>query len=319
MTKDAVLELLRTDGSVSGQEIAARLGVSRTAVWKAVEQLRGEGYQIESASNRGYRLAEGGDVLTAAGIAKYLRHKELRVQVEPCVTSTNAMLKAMAEEGAPAGTALVACRQTAGRGRRGRSFYSPQDSGLYLSLLLRPKTDARHATALTALAAVAAAAAIESVSGREARIKWVNDVFVDGKKVCGILTEAGVDWESGTVQYAVVGVGINVRAPEGGFPAELEEIAGAVFDGESAPEARCRLAAAVLDALMDGCDAPEACYEEYRKRSLVIGRHVRVLLPEREPEEAFAVDIERDFALLVRTEDGSTRRLAAGEVSIRPD
>lgn len=315
MTKDDVLSLL-SENSLSGQEIAKKLGVSRAAVWKAVEQLRREGYRIESATNRGYRLAPDSDGLSAAGIERYLRHRELRVRTEECVPSTNTLVKELAAAGEAEGFALVAGRQTAGRGRRGRSFYSPADTGLYLSLLLRPRMSAEQSAGLTAMAAVAVAEAVERLSGRKAQIKWVNDVLLDGKKICGILTEAGVDWESGEVDYAVVGVGINLRTPEGGFPRELPE-AGAAFDGCAVPDLRCRLAAAVLDGLMDGRERPGECLEAYRARCIVPGREIAVLRPGQEPLRALALEVDEGFALRVRYEDGSEGRLQAGEVSIR--
>ena len=321
MTKDDVLTLLwEAPGRyLSGQELAGRLGVSRAAVWKAVEQLRDEGHRIESAPRRGYLLSPEGDALSAAGVRRYLRHTGLSVTVEPQVTSTNAILKALAEQGAPEGTALVAASQTEGRGRRGRSFFSPEDTGLYLSLLLRPKSDGFAPAAVTAMAAVAAAEAIEDLSGRPTGIKWVNDVLMEGKKVCGILTEAGMDWESGEVNYAVVGLGFNLFTPPGGFPGELHAVAGAAFDGLSVPSLRCRLAAAVLDGLLDGYArlGDHRCWEAYRARSVAPGRPVRILLPGREPEPATALDVEEDFSLSVRLTDGTVKRLSAGEISIR--
>ena len=192
MTKEDLLSLLwqNADAYIAGEELARRLSVSRTAVWKAIGQLRETGYNIESVSNRGYRLLSESDVLSEEGIRRHLKHQELKLQVYKTITSTNTVLKSLAAEGAPAGLVLIAEEQTAGRGRMGRSFYSPADSGLYLSLLLRPNVSAVEATRLTACAAVAVAETIEELSGRPAQIKWVNDIFVDGRKVCGILTEA---------------------------------------------------------------------------------------------------------------------------------
>ena len=241
MTKEDLLTLLwqNADAYISGEELARRLSVSRTAVWKAIGQLREAGYNIESVSNRGYRLLSESDVLSEEGIRRHLKHQELELQVYKTITSTNTVLKALAAEGAPAGLALIAGEQTAGRGRMGRSFYSPADSGLYLSLLLRPNVSAVEATRLTACAAVAVAETIEELSGRPAQIKWVNDIFVDGRKVCGILTEASVDCENGMMHYVIIGLGVNTRVPAGDFPEELKGIAGAAFDANSIPELRC--------------------------------------------------------------------------------
>ena len=260
-----------------------------------------------------------GDVLSAEGIARFLRHRELRLRVYPTIGSTNTALKAMAAEGAEAGLALVAAQQTAGRGRMGRSFYSPPGSGLYLSLLLRPELPAAQAVRLTACAAVAAAEAIESLSGAETAIKWVNDIQIGGRKVCGILTEAGLDCESGRMHYVVVGVGVNLRAPEGGFPPELRGIAGAAFEGREIPALRCRLAAGILDRLLDYSARPDdpALFEAYRSRSLVLGKKIDILTPGAAPVPAKALALGEDYSLLVRLEDGTLRRLSSGEVSIR--
>ena len=237
MIKDEVLSLLlrSPDGWLSGAALAKRLSVSRTAVWKAVEQLRAEGYEVESVTNKGYRLLPRGDLLSAQGVERYLKTPGLRLQYVPSLPSTNTALKAMAADGAPEGTVLIAGEQTAGRGRMGRSFYSPPDSGLYLSLLLRPDMSAVEATRLTACAAVAVAETIEALSGREAQIKWVNDILVDGRKVCGILTEASVDCENGMMRHVIIGIGVNTHVPKTDFPEELRSIAGAAFDAEDIP------------------------------------------------------------------------------------
>ncbi len=321
MTREEVLALLweSADRDISGEELARRLHVSRTAVWKAISQLREEGYAIASEPRRGYRLLSRSDVLSEEGIRRHLRHGELRLQVHRSISSTNTVLKALAAAGEEAGLALVAGEQTAGRGRMGRQFYSPASSGLYLSLLLRPELSAADAVRLTACAAVAAAEAIEELSGRETGIKWVNDIFCDGKKVCGILTEASVDCENGMMRYVIIGIGVNTHAPEEGFPEELRDIAGAAFDGVHIPELRCRLAAGILDRLADYTRRPDdpAVFEAYKRRSLVPGRRIRILVPGQESREAEALGLEEDYALRVRLPDGHIEKLSSGEVSVR--
>ena len=323
MTRVQILRILRERPDVffSGEDLARRLGVSRTAVWKTVRQLRADGYPVEAVTNHGYRLLPDHDILSGEGVRRLLRHREILPRVFPSVTSTNTLLKSLAAEDAPAGTAVIAAAQTAGRGRLGRSFFSPEGSGLYLSLLLRPELRAEDAVAMTACAAVAAAQAIESVAPVRTGIKWVNDVLVNGRKVCGILTEASLDCENGRLKYMVVGIGINTRPPAKDYPEELREIAGAAFEsGSGIPELRCRLAGELLNRLAECADRPGAdeWFEEYRKRSLVLGKPVLVLSPGRNPERATALRLDRDYALVVQTEDGSIRRLNSGEVSIRP-
>ena len=321
MTKDRVLDSLRSSGGsyVSGGALSAELSLSRTAVWKAVEQLRAEGFVIESAPKKGYRLLSGGDALTESGVRAYLRRRDLNLRVYKSISSTNTVLKQLAESGEAEGTVLLAEEQTAGRGRMSRSFFSPPRSGLYMSLLLRPHMSAQLSTRITACAAVAVAEAIEELTGCRAEIKWVNDVLVDGKKVCGILTEGSIDCESGLMHYAIVGIGINIRPPEGDFPAELRQIAGALPAAPDGEDLRCRLAAAVLDRLMDLYEQlPEGdCYEAYKSRSCLIGREINILPLEGEPVPATAIDVEPDFSLRVRLADGTETCLSSGEVSVR--
>ena len=322
MTKDDVLALLqkREGDCLSGEELARSLSLSRTAVWKAIGQLRAAGYPIESATRRGYRLLPGGDVLTADGVREHLRRRELRVEVLPSVGSTNTELKARAERGEAAGSVLIALEQTAGRGRMGRGFYSPEGSGLYMSVLYRPSSPVADAVRITACAAVAVAETIEELSGRPAQIKWVNDVLVDDRKVCGILTEAALDCESGVFRYLIVGIGVNTAAPDGDYPEALRGVAGPAFGSDPVPQLRCRLAAGILDRLTDFMEDPgsERCFEAYRARSVVLGRRVTLLSPGREPVEAQVLGLERDYSLHVCLDDGTEKRVGSGEVSVRP-
>ena len=321
MTREHVLNVLQKSQNqfVSGESLAAQLRISRTAVWKAVEQLRGEGYPIVSVPRRGHMLPSGADVLSAEGIRRYLKHPEIEVRFFPVISSTNTVLKQLAAENAPAGLALVAGEQTSGRGRMGRSFYSPAGSGLYLSLLLRPDLEPAKAVMMTACAAVSVAEAIETLTDVRLGIKWVNDLFLRGKKVCGILTEAGLDCEAGRMSYVVIGVGINTRIPAENFPEDIRETAGSVFGETSVPDLRNRLAALVLDNLVAWSADPGSVslFENYRRRSLALGRPIRILAPGRDPVQAEVLDIDPDYSLKVRLEDGSIQHLCSGEISIR--
>ena len=238
-TKDALFECLAAqDGFISGELLAERLGVSRSAGWKAVGELRAEGCRIEAAQNRGYALRDPGSRLSAGRIQALLRGRaaDCRVLVERAVDSTNDELKRRAAAGCPTGTVLVAERQTGGKGRLGRSFYSPPRGGLYMSLLLRPALPASECMAVTACTAVAVAVAAEQICGRRAEIKWVNDIMMDGKKLCGILTEGALSAETGLFDYLVVGIGVNVASA--GFPEELREVATSMFGDVGNPAER---------------------------------------------------------------------------------
>ena len=321
-TKDKLLALLqsRQGEFVSGEEIAEALTLSRTAVWKAANALRASGYRIDAVRNRGYRLDAGTDILSQSRIEALLGSdgSGLTLEVLSCVDSTNSRLREKANAGIPEGYAILAGQQTGGRGRLGRRFYSPPDTGLYLSLLLRPThLLPSEAVGITTMAAVAACRAIEEVSSRQAKIKWVNDIYLDGKKVCGILTEASIGLESGSLDYAVVGVGFNVFLPEGGFPQEISQIAGAILP-QPQEDARNRLAAAFLKQFLAIYRSGGTGYaEEYRRRSLVIGKPIQVLSPAG-ARSAVALDVDNSCRLIVRYDDGSVASLSSAEISIRP-
>lgn len=321
-TKDKLLELLESGRETyySGEEIAGRLRVSRAAVWKAVTALRQEGYAIDAVTNRGYRLPGNTDILSAQGIRKYLKpaYRTMELSVLPAAESTNSLIREKANQGLPEGYTVISNEQTAGRGRYGRTFYSPRETGIYMSVLLRPvRYDPKQALHLTAVAAVAMCEAIEAVSGETPGIKWVNDIFLRGKKVCGILTEASFGMEAGTLEYAVLGAGVNVYPPGGGFPKELEDIAGAVFE-HPRDDGKNRLAGEFLNRFMDWYHAPERTdyLEQYRSRSLVVGRNVTVLSGS-QSRAAYAYGIDEDCRLLVRYENGETDCLSHGEIRIR--
>lgn len=321
-TKERLLSLLesRKGEYLSGEEIARQLSVSRTAVWKAVNALRGAGYEIDAAQNRGYCLDVHTDILSVQGIRRYLdkQWQYLSLEVLPCAGSTNALLRQRAAEGAPEGCVILANQQTQGRGRLGREFYSPPDTGIYMSLLLRPRDlEPSQAVKITTMAAVAACQAIEAVSGREARIKWVNDIFLNGKKVCGILTEGAYHLETGMLDYVVPGIGFNVYPPAGGFPGELAGIADSIFRNQ-ADEGKNRLAAAFLNHFLDiyRSGDPTGYAAAYRARSMVIGHAIQIISPTG-TRNAYALDVDKDCRLVVRCEDGTVETLSSAEISIR--
>lgn len=323
-TKEKLLALLEDSKGTffSGEEIARTLQVSRAAVWKAVNALREDGYTIDAATNKGYRLSPDSDILSPQGIRRFLKpeYRDLDLTVLPTAPSTNALVREKANQGCPEGCVIVACEQTAGRGRYGRQFFSPVDSGVYLSLLLRPTAySPQQATCLTAAAAAAMCQAIEAVTGQQPGIKWVNDIFLHGKKVCGILTEAAVGLETGTLNYMVLGAGVNLYPPAEGFPEEIQSIAGSVLE-RSCPEAKNRLVGEFLNRFWDFYTHPECrtYLEDYRSRSLAVGRRVTVL-SNGQAVSAYAYGIDDDFRLLVRYDSGKTEALSYGEIRIQLD
>ncbi len=322
--KAQVLEVLENNKGryMSGNDMASALYVSRNAVWKAINALKSEGHDILAVTNKGYALSPESAVLSKASIKKHLGSKadSFHIEVMKSVDSTNTAVKALATQGAPEGTVIAAEEQTGGRGRLGRRFYSPAGTGVYFSVLLRPYVKALDATLITTAAAVAVASSIETVTGTDAKIKWVNDVFCHGKKVCGILTEGAFDMESGGLEYAVLGIGINIKRPAGGYPPEISHVAGAVYEsGEPEAETRSRLIAAVLTKFWVYYNnlTDKAFLPEYRSRSFVIGKDVDVIMGDA-LRKARAVDIDDECRLVVRYEDGVIEALSSGEVSIRP-
>ncbi|NBH27282.1 biotin--[acetyl-CoA-carboxylase] ligase [Lachnospiraceae bacterium] len=335
--KDQVLLLLENQREVffSGQDIAQQLSVTRASVWKAVKALQKEGYAIEAVNNKGYILKMAPDVLSGVYIEEHLKKAGimLEVQVEKMVDSTNNVLKQYAAEGKRQDMVLLAEKQSAGRGRRGRSFYSPEGTGLYMSLLLHPKAGPEEGAMLTTLTAAAAAKAVEKISEEPVQIKWVNDVWMRGRKISGILTEGSSSLEDGKLEYVVVGIGINLYEPSGGFPEDIKDVAGAVFTSDIRKEnLRNRLAVEFLVSFMDYYQAfPARNYlEEYRKRSFVIGKRVHIMPPSHgERRAAQASGENREYGLVlgiddachlkVRYDDGTIEFLSSGEISIRMD
>ena len=312
--KNNVLKLLEENrGSfLSGEKMADSLKVSRTAVWKAMRALQNEGYSIDAVTNKGYMLREDSSMLSKEGIELYLR-SGAPLYFFQSTDSTNKRASALALEGACHGTCVIAGHQTAGRGRLGRSFYSPERQGIYLSVILKPDFDISKAVLITAAASVATSRAIQTVCGVHPQIKWVNDLYLDGKKICGILTEAITDFESGQITNIVAGIGINCSCED--FPDEIQGIAGGIPGSYS----KNALAAEVVNQLLDIASNIEArdFIDEYRQSSMVIGKNINVIKTGREPVAAFAEDIDSNGALIVRYPDGTREALTTGEVSIR--
>lgn len=317
---DRVLGILReSPQDISGEAIAAKLGVSRSGVWKAVKKLREDGYQVEAGTNRGYRLVSESGVYVPGNIRRLLGPgmEDIEIDLREEVSSTNTVLKELAEQGKPEGLVLIAKRQSRGKGRLGRSFYSPEGSGLYMSILLRPGLAAEDSLFITTAAAVAVAGAVSAVTGRQAMIKWVNDVYLEGKKICGILTEAAIDFENNGLNYAVLGICVNVQEPPEGFPPEISEVAGALYRYDAPVDTRTRLAAEILNRFFGFYRAlPERGYMgEYKKLSLLTGLDI-TFQQGRESWEGKVLGIDDEARLIVRLASGEEKSFGAGEVSI---
>lgn len=317
--------------TVSGEELASSLSVSRAAVWKAIQELRREGYPIEAITNKGYCLAKESDVLSAEGILPHIKADGMdsRIHVYKVLESTNLTAKKMALDGVPYDTVIIAEEQTKGRGRMGRSFYSPPSGGIYMSFILEPRFDTAKSVLITTAASVAVCKAIEKVTGISCQIKWVNDIYLNERKISGILTEAVTDFESGHIDHIVLGIGINYSTAKESFPKELSGIAGSLLDeNDSGTMTRNRLIAEVINQILEINETLEdrAFIEDYKRRSFILGKEILVIPRIKaehsaEPAEgtpALAEDIDADGGLVVRYRDGSVQTLNSGEISIRP-
>lgn len=320
-TKTEILKLLKeSEGFLSGQELCNSLGVSRTAIWKVISQLREEGYRIEAVPNRGYHLVMSADVITEA---------ELQSRMEgglagSClvyydeVDSTNNQAKRLGEAGAPDGTLVTADYQTAGKGRRGRGWVSERGTGIWMSLMLRPDIPPSSASMLTLVAAMAVVKGIKDATGLDTMIKWPNDIVMNGKKICGILTEMSAEVDK--IHYVVIGIGINANIRE--FPEEIREKATSLYLESGQVIVRSQVIASVMKA-MDGyyeeflkTGELSGLVEEYECHLVNKGEEVLVLAASGE-YKGISLGIDKTGELLVQLNDGTVNHVVSGEVSVR--
>ena len=321
MLRDEVLALLRAQKGVplSGEAMSQKLGVSRAAVWKAMEALRQEGYVISSAPRRGYALEDSPDRLSPGELMAPGRKIGSNLVCLDTVDSTNNEVKRRAVDTVPEGLVVVSAQQTGGRGRRGRSFVSPP-GGLYLSALLRPDCPLEQVSALTAWSAVAVCDAVEVVCGIRPGIKWPNDVILEGRKLCGILTELELEGETAALRYVVAGIGVNLSQSEEDFGPEVAPVAISLAQALGKAPRRAAMASALLDALdrldRDFPGPGDQWLERYRADCITVGRQIKVLRGSTE-RTGTAVGVDETFALVVEWEDGTREALSSGEVSVR--
>ena len=308
-------------GYVSGEEISRLLGVSRTAVWKHMCRLKEKGYEIEAHSKIGYRLVNSPDKLYENELTGLMKGKIIGKSLIclESVGSTNELAKELAQSGAVEGTVVVAEEQTMGKGRRGRTWYSPAGRGLWFTVILRPPISPVDAAKLTLVTAVAVTKSIREMTGFPAGIKWPNDVLVSGRKAAGILTEMSAEIE--TVNHLVVGIGINFNLDPGAIPSEIAEIATSVTRAGEETVTRAALLAGILNNL-------DSLYQDFlsgsfpqilsawREMSVTLNRQVKVESVGMS-EEGIAIDIDEDGALLLQKKDGTIKKVLAGDVSLR--
>lgn len=324
MSRERVLALLRERPGeyLSGQSMSRTLGISRAGVWKAIEGLRQEGYAISSAPNRGYCLQRAPDRLRVGELFGKLTDVKIGSQLRclDVIDSTNTECKRQAMDGAPEGLVVTAEEQTGGRGRRGRGFQSPRGKGLYLSALFRPNMDPARVSDFTAWVAVAVCDGIEACCGIRPQIKWTNDIVLGGRKLVGILTELSIESETNALDYMVAGIGVNVNQEPEDFSQEIRDMATSLSQVLGRTVRRAELAAQIILAL----DRMYAVYPEgraeylakYRSDCVTTGHQVQLITPTAR-RQAFALEINDDFNLVVELYNGKKETICAGEVSVR--
>ncbi len=321
-TKEIVLRELERNRAnyISGQELAERLNISRTAIWKAINSLKKSGFQIESQTKVGYKLIESDDKLSDEGIRKGLRDelKDIDIIVYDEIDSTNTEAKRrLYSSDVKDFTVIVSDMQKGGRGRTGKSFTSPKGSGVYFSIILHPKDsyDFSYFDLTTVKAAVAVAEGIKEATNKQTEIKWVNDLFLNGKKICGILSELDADFESRSVKSVIVGIGINVNEPRDESFKDLKDIAGYI----GTDVIRNEILSSVLNAFYENnfVKSDKEIIDYYKKHSLVIGKELSFDLNGKK-YSAKGIDINDKGNLIVDT--GKEKiTLSSGEVSIKGD
>lgn len=318
--KAAILQALReTNGYVSGQELCERFGVSRTAVWKAINMLKERGYEIESVTNKGYRIVSEPDIMDADELRSIWSAKWMGQEIKyyDSVDSTNVRAKLLAEEGYPSGTLIVANEQTAGKGRRGRNWDSKKDTGIFMTMMLKPDINPSRASMLTLIAALAQAKALRDITGEDVRIKWPNDVVLNGKKIVGILTEMSAQFDY--INHIVIGNGINVNTTS--FPEELQNMATSLFLETGKKFKRAEIIAKTWEyfeqfyKIFLETEDLSALMKEYNALLVNMHKGVKVLDP-KEPFEGKAMGITKNGELIVDTWE-CRKLVSSGEVSVR--
>ena len=318
--KSRLLELLEQHKgeTLSGEDIGRELSCTRAAVWKAVKSLRQEGYPIEAGPNKGYVLAKESNLISAEGIRLFLDQPKVEIKIFDEISSTNLEARQAAVSGlAGHGSFVVAMEQTAGRGRRGRGFYSPKGSGIYLSVILEPDETLEGSLLITTAAATAVYKAVKEVCGIELGIKWVNDLYKDDRKVCGILTEAVTDFESGSIEFAIVGIGLNLYVNQETLSEELRGVAGGIYPDQQAARSadRNRLVAQIVNHLLSETKDLKLS-QEYAAHNIVPGHDITII-DNKNRRSARELSICEDGRLLVEEADGTRNKLSFGEISIK--
>jgi BirA family biotin operon repressor/biotin-[acetyl-CoA-carboxylase] ligase len=318
--KEKILEFLKSQKEyISGEEISSKLGITRAGVWKNINKLKEEGYNIESMTRKGYRLITTPNIITKSEVSSIIHTKVLGKDIRyyDQINSTNEMAKTLAREGASEGTVVIADRQLSGKGRLGKHWDSPSGTGIWMSIILKPDIMPVQASQLTLLAGLSVCEAVNKVTGLESRIKWPNDVVVNRKKVCGILTEMSAELDG--INYIIVGIGINVNTKE--FTEELSHATSLSLEGGKDYMRRY-----IIKEILEVFEEDYMVYKKgrnikhflqrYKDNCITLNGDVKIITHQRE-YTAYAKDIAKDGSLIVTDEQGQEETIFSGEVSVR--
>lgn len=323
MTKERLLSRLKEAGGnwISGEVISEELGISRSAIWKQIGKLREDGYLIESSSRKGYILRKVSDALLPGEIRQGLRTQifgQREIVYFQETDSTNIQAKNLAAEGAGEGTLVIAEKQIAGKGRKGRVWFSPVGNGIYVSLIVRPTLPPAEAAKMMLMTAVAVAEAVVSVAPLNVRIKWPNDILVNEKKMAGILTEISTDMDA--VDYMIIGLGLNVNTPAGEFPPEIRTLATSLRAETGRTFSRAAVLRAVLQSFETHYDrfmtaGFEPILEKWKAYADIIGRKIRVDMIGRSIT-GDVLEVDRDGVLVIQDDEGKIHKIVSGDVNL---
>lgn len=313
-TKEQVLKLLEDNESLylSGEELSEKTKVSRMAVFKAIKSLRKSGYEIESKKHYGYRLVNNNDILDKEALVSSFGNDDIKVYYLDETVSTNRDAKIIASDGAKPPYVVTASFQSGGRGRLGRKFESPR-GGVYFSLVL-DGTKIKNPDLITIFSATAISEVLEKLTGIETSIKWVNDIYIRGKKAVGILTEGIFNMEQKTLDKVVIGCGINLKTKREEFSPEVLDIATSFYPDGNCPIKRADVIALCCKRIVEIQN--EDFLSVYKKKCFVLNKRVKVIKMG-ETKEAYAYDLDSSGHLMVRYDNGEEESLSSGEISIR--